>query len=79
MRAAETGRGPPYDQTMGRDDDVNGRKRDGKEEDPRLQVGAPPRRVSDRVFITGSAGTRVHWAMGLLSVEEDMKAMGLNG
>ena len=74
MRAAETGRGPPYTRTMNseaKDDRVAGRGRDPK------ALEQPPKDNNDRRFITVNAGTRVYWALGLLGVEEDMKAMKL--
>lgn len=79
MRAAQMGKGPPYEQIVQGSPGGGDQRAQGREEDPRLKLNAPPRREGDRRFITGSAGTRVHWAMGVLSVEEDMKAMVLNG
>lgn len=75
MRAAEIGRGPPYERTMSsfaKDDRVAGRSRD-----PRFLATAP-RNNNDRRFVRQNAGTRVYWAMGILSVEEDMAEMSLN-
>ena len=74
IRAAEMGRGPPYERTMNqaaKDDRVAGRSRD-----PRL-LANPPRDNNDRRFVRQNAGTRVYWAMGILSVEEDMREMSL--
>lgn len=69
-KAAEAGRGPPYQRTMdptAKDDRVAGRK-------PDVNSG-PPKDNNDRRFITVNAATRVHWALGLLSVEEDMRKL----
>lgn len=71
-KAAEAGKGPPYQRTMdptAKDDRVAGRR-------PDLN-GGPPRDNNDRRFITINAGARVHWALGLLSVEEDMQRLNL--
>ena len=75
IRAAQMGRGPPYERTMNaaaKDDRVAGRSRD-----PRF-LQNPPRNNNDRRFVRQNAGTRVYWAMGILSVEEDMAEMSLN-
>jgi len=75
MRAAEMGRGPPYIPMMNKDakdDRVAGRGRDPK------MMEAPAKDNNDRRFITVNAGTRVHWALGVLGVEEDMKGMKLD-
>lgn len=75
MRAADVGRGPPYERTMNssaKDDRVAGRSRD-----PRFLANVP-RNNNDRRFVRQNAGTRVYWAMGILSVEEDMAEMSLN-
>ncbi|KAL9636003.1 MAG: hypothetical protein Q9164_003105 [Protoblastenia rupestris] len=74
MRAAELGRGPPYERTMNtnaKDDRVAGRARD-----PKFMAGRP-RDNNDRRFVSSNAGTRVYWAMGILSVEEDMQELNL--
>lgn len=71
-KAAEAGKGPPYQRTMdpmAKDDRVAGRRPD--------LSGGPPRDNNDRRFITINAGARVHWALGLLSVEEDMQRLNL--
>ncbi len=75
MRAAEMGRGPPYNRTMNenaKDDRVAGRGRDPK------MMEVPAKDNNDRRFITVNAGTRVYWALGILGVEEDMKGMKLD-
>lgn len=72
QKAAEAGKGPPYQRTMdptAKDDRVAGRR-------PDLN-GGPPKDNNDRRFITINAGARVHWALGLLSVEEDMQRLNL--
>ena len=74
IHAAQIGRGPPYERTMNptaRDDRVAGRSRD-----PRL-LAHPPKDNNDRRFVRQNAGTRVYWAMGILSVEEDMRELSL--
>lgn len=74
MRAADLGLGPPYQRTMNvaaKDDRVAGRSRD-----PAAKM-YPPKDNNDRRFITVNPGTRVYWAIGILSVEEDMKALSL--
>ena len=75
MKAAEMGRGPPYTTMMdptATDDRVAGRGRDPAD------LNYPPKDNNDRRFLTINAGTRVHWAIGVLGVEEDLKGMSLN-
>ena len=70
-RAAELGKGPPYVRTMNknaRDDRVAGRSRED-------EYKGPPKDNNDRRFVHVNPGTRVYWAMGILSVEEDMEQM----
>ncbi|KAL8950463.1 MAG: hypothetical protein Q9222_003503 [Ikaeria aurantiellina] len=72
MAAAEAGKGPPYTRTMNataKDDRVSGRSRDPNQ--------GPPKDNNDRRFITVNPGTRVYWAMGILGMEEDMKALDI--
>ena len=74
IRAAEMGKGPPYQRTMNvaaKDDRVAGRGRDP------VSKMYPPKDNNDRRFITVNPGTRVYWALGILSAEEDMKSMSL--
>lgn len=74
-KAGQMGKGPPYQRTLlasAEDDRLKGRS-----SDPRL-MDHPPRDNNDRRFVHRNAGTRVYWAMGILSVEEDMKEMTLN-
>lgn len=76
IRAAEMGRGPPYERTMNKtakDDRVAGRSRD-----PSV-LAEPPKDNNDRRFVHRNAGTRVYWAMGILSVEEDMLGDAVEG
>ena len=54
-----------------RDDRIAGRSRD-----PRILAEAP-KDNNDRRFVTVNAGTRVYWAMGILSVDDDMKELNL--
>ena len=73
VRTYEAGRGPQYTRMMeptARDDRVAGRR-------PWVE-GVPPKDSNDRRFITVNAGTRVHWALGLLSMEEDMRQLSLS-
>ena len=72
MRMYEEGKGPPYERTMNKtakDDRVAGRSRDPDQ--------GPPKDNNDRRFIHVNPGTRVYWAMGILSVDEDMKGLNL--
>ena len=72
IKAAEMGKGPPYQRTMNlaaRDDRVAGRSRDP------IFTMYPPKDNNDRRFITVNPGTRVYWALGILSAEEDMKSI----
>ena len=72
MKAYEDGKGPPYERTMNKtakDDRVAGRSRDPNQ--------GPPKDNNDRRFIHVNPGTRVYWAMGILSAEEDMRELDL--
>jgi len=72
IRMHEEGKGPFWEWTVNRaakDDRVAGRGRD-------WEMG-PPKDNNDRRFIHVNPGTRVYWAMGILSVEEDMRALAL--
>ena len=72
QKAYENGRGPKYERTMNataKDDRVAGRSRESE-----LR---PPKDINDRRFVKVNPGTRVYWAMGLLSAEEDMAALSL--
>ncbi|KAI9821295.1 MAG: hypothetical protein M1827_004031 [Pycnora praestabilis] len=74
MKAAQAGRGPPYQSTgdvRHRDDRIAGRR-------PYL-TDEPPKDNGDRRYITVNPGARVHWAMGLLGLEEDVQQMSVNG
>ena len=80
MKAAELGKGPPYTKTMNesaRDDRVAGRGHRSEDEGGGAGSNKPPpsRDNNDRRFVRMNAGTRVYWAMGILSVEEDMEAL----
>ena len=69
------GRGPPYQRTMNqaaKDDRVAGRS-----QDPAVTLN-PPKDNNDRRFIMMNPGTRVYWALGILSAEEDLKSLSLN-
>ena len=72
-KLAQAGRGPPYTATMeptSIDDRVAGRRGE-------LDAEAP-KDLSDRRLIAENAGTRVHWAMGIMSAEEDMAKLSLS-
>lgn len=72
MKAYEDGKGPPYERTMNKtakDDRVAGRSRDPNQ--------GPPKDNNDRRFVHVNPGTRVYWAMGILSAEEDMRGLDL--
>jgi len=67
VKAAHAGRGPPYQRRMGRessDERISRKGSDGSE---------PPKDLADRRFIYVNASTRVHWALGILSAEEDVR------
>ncbi|KAL9600333.1 MAG: hypothetical protein Q9219_003283 [cf. Caloplaca sp. 3 TL-2023] len=73
IAAAEMGKGPPYTRTMNataKDDRVSGRSR-------AADLG-PPKDNNDRRFIHVNPGTRVYWALGILSADEDMKRLKLD-
>ena len=70
-KMAEAGRGPPYQKTMEtviKDDRLSGTP-------PSRQ--SPPKDNNDRRFVFINPGTRVHWAMGIMSMEEDFQGMHL--
>ncbi|KAL8795331.1 MAG: hypothetical protein Q9195_002201 [Heterodermia aff. obscurata] len=72
QKAFEMGKGPKYERTMNsaaKDDRVAGRSRDPDQ--------GPPKDNNDRRFVKVNPGTRVYWAMGILSVDEDMGVGGL--
>jgi hypothetical protein len=72
IRMHELGKGPPWEWTMNRaakDDRVAGRRRDWEQ--------GPAKDNNDRRFIHVNPGTRVYWALGILSVEEDMRRLEL--
>ncbi|KAI9779241.1 MAG: hypothetical protein M1839_007493 [Geoglossum umbratile] len=69
---AELGRGPPYARTRdvwAKDERVSG-NRPGPD-DPVLDSN------SDRRFIQVNANSRVHWAIGIIGVEEDMENLSV--
>jgi len=74
-RAGQMGKGPPYERTMVTS--ANDQRVKGRNMDPRL-MDHPPKDNNDRRSVHKNAATRVHWAMGILSVEEDMKEMHIN-
>ncbi|KAI9714642.1 MAG: hypothetical protein M1812_006307 [Candelaria pacifica] len=71
QKMAERGKGPPYQRTMNRstrDDRVSGNT---------PSTGEPPKDNSDRRFVTVDPNARVHWAMGLLALEEDIQKLSM--
>lgn len=71
VKAAEAGRGPPWtrtpvDEGNGSDERITRR---GGHYDPISE----PKDYSDRRFIHVNPSTRVHWAVGLLAMEEDLE------
>ncbi|KAI9678334.1 MAG: hypothetical protein M1817_006280 [Caeruleum heppii] len=72
-KAAQYGRGPPYSRTLNplaKDDRVAGR-RPGDD-------SPPPKDNTDRRLVSSNPETRVHWAIGLLGVEEDLGKLDLD-
>ena len=71
-KMAEAGRGPPYEKTMEtvpKDDRLSGKK---------LPTGQEPLKDSnDRRYVFVNPGTRVHWAMGIMSMEEDFQGLSI--
>lgn len=86
-RMGQAGRGPPYERVWdvnNKDIRVSGvfRRSEGKgERSSQVSDAATEHEIEfvnhDRSLIDRSGSTRVHWAMGLLSVEEDIKQMSL--
>lgn len=86
-RMGQAGKGPPYERTL----DIHSKDARISGAGPRLeglsrQAGQVSDAVTehesefvnhDRSLIDRSSSTRVHWALGLLSVEEDIKKMSL--
>ncbi|KAI9704726.1 MAG: hypothetical protein M1836_006506 [Candelina mexicana] len=73
QKMAELGKGPPYQRTMNqltRDDRISGKT-------PH-KSGQPPKDNSDRRFVTVDPNARVHWAMGLLALEEDIQKLSMD-
>ncbi|KAK5283629.1 hypothetical protein LTR16_005396 [Cryomyces antarcticus] len=71
---AAAGRGPPYERVRDvrhADERINGAWERESEE--------PPREPSDRRNIHRFAPTRVHWAIGIIGMEEDVARIDLNG
>ena len=54
-----------------KDDRIAGRSRDPE------KLMEVPKDNNDRRFVKVNAGTRVYWAMGILSVDEDMQELSL--
>ena len=64
---AQAGRGPPYERTH------NPRATDYREAGKRPPKGDE----HDRTMVAVNPGTRVHWAMGIMSLDEDFRDMRL--
>ncbi|KAL2443840.1 hypothetical protein ABEF95_013578 [Exophiala dermatitidis] len=90
VKMAQKGRGPPYERTLNmhdKDERVSGQKprsspspgaSGGRQEfNPEAEYESEFVH-HDRSLIDRSGSTRVHWALGLLSVEEDIKRMTLD-
>lgn len=89
-RMGQAGKGPPYTRSLDRnniDARVNGTSRRvdtgfGRESSPptdAIPIEPASHFLShDRSLIGKHAPTRVHWALGLLSVEEDIKSLSIN-
>jgi hypothetical protein len=81
VKAHEAGRGPPWERTKAEwHHDVSGGKdnRVARDNDSIDGDGGPLEQadMTDRRWASTNPATRVHWAMGLLSVEEDEKGLG---
>lgn len=83
-RMGEAGKGPPYKTTMDRNNTDLRIKRKNKmgdgskndeEEDPAAGPSLP---AYNRNAIHTNQSTRVHWALGLLSVEKDIEQLNLD-
>ncbi|KIW32926.1 uncharacterized protein PV07_04439 [Cladophialophora immunda] len=84
-RMGQAGRGPPYERTLAaHSEDIRMSRASPKSSPP---SGEPSDAAAeqhesefvnhDRSLIDRSSSTRVHWALGLLSVEEDIQKMAL--
>ena len=89
-RMAQAGRGPPYERyrdVQNQDSRVSGISIRSDNSSPpggqRRDAAADQHQSEfvdhDRSLIDRSSSTRVHWALGLLAVEEDVRKMTLNG
>lgn len=85
-RMGQTGKGPPYERRLdprNHDARVTGAGRRPSMASTRSADAMAEHEsafvIHDRSLIDRSSSTRVHWALGLLSVEEDIKQMSLNG
>ncbi|KAJ9609854.1 hypothetical protein H2200_006183 [Cladophialophora chaetospira] len=76
-RMAQAGRGPPYERT--RDIRSKDARVSGITTDVAVDQHESEFVTHDRSLIDRSGSTRVHWALGLLAVEEDIKRMTLEG
>jgi hypothetical protein len=73
VKAFEAGRGPPYQRTKEEWHMEKALDARISREGGHYDGGAPdPLDMTDRRWASTNAATRVHWAMGLLSVEEDV-------
>jgi hypothetical protein len=73
VKAYESGRGPPYQRTKVEWHVDNVQDNRITQKGGHFDGGEPdPTDLTDKRWINSNAATRVHWAMGLLSVEEDV-------
>ncbi|KAI9842055.1 MAG: hypothetical protein M1838_003280 [Thelocarpon superellum] len=71
-RTGLAGHGPPYTRTL----DMPGpNTRDGRRT---IDASHLPKENTDRRFVTVQRGTRVHLALGILGVEEDLEKLGID-
>lgn len=87
-KMGQAGRGPPYSRSLDRSNEdarVNGTSRSVYPEGVDRHLGTPDAKAEhesqfvrhDRSLIGKHSSTRVHWALGLLSVEEDIKKLNI--
>ena len=79
IRMADAGRGPPYARTMELTADLNDERVIGGRPIPDGEQGPGPiGDDQDKRLVYVNPGTRVHWAMGIMSMEEDFKGLSLD-
>ena len=70
-RTGRMGKGPQYSRT------VKDYPQDERIGHIQPDLAVPPQDNNDRRLIATNAGTRVHWAVGILGVEEDLSSLSL--